>query len=126
MLSALALCFALMSAPAADPAAPAEASDEARELFQAGQAKYETHDYDGAIEAFTAAFAKAEQIDDDELRDEALARLGFNLARAHVSAYDIDKDPEHLSLARRLIADYRGHERALGRDPDTDTDLQRL
>jgi tetratricopeptide (TPR) repeat protein len=119
MLSALALCFALL-------AEPADAGEEARALFEEGQAKYETHDYDGAIEAFTSAYAKAEQIEDAELRDEALARLGFNLARAHVSAYDIDHDAEHLSLARRLVADFRGHERALGRDPDTDTDLQRL
>ena len=119
MLSALAVCLALMSEPA-------DAGAEARALFEDGQAKYETHDYDGAIEAFTAAYAKAEQIDDDELREEALARLGFNLARAHVSAYDIDHEDDHLTLARRLIADFRGHERALGRDPDRDTDLQRL
>jgi tetratricopeptide (TPR) repeat protein len=120
MLIALALCLALMSEPPADP------SDEARALFEQGQAKYETHDYDGAIDSFTAAFAKAEQIDDDDVRDEVLARLGFNLARAHVSAFDIDQDIEHLGAARRLVADFRGHERALGRDPDTDTDLQRL
>jgi hypothetical protein len=119
MLSALALFVTLASAPA-DP------DVEARELFQDGQAKYDTHDYDGAIEAFTAAFARAEQIEDAEVRDEALARLGFNLARAHVSAYDIDHDDEHLALARRLLADYRGYERGLGRDPDSDTDVQRL
>jgi hypothetical protein len=52
--------------------------------------------------------------------------LGFNLARAHVSAYEIDHDDEHLVLARRLLADFRGHERGLGRDPDTDTDVLRL
>lgn len=124
----MAICFALMSAPP-EPAAEAPAdpaADEARALFEDGQAKYETHDYSGAIEAFTAAYAKAEQIDDADLRDEALARLAFNLARAHASAYDIDEDAEHLSLARRLLADFRGHERALGRDPDADTDLQRL
>lgn len=119
MLSALALCFALLTAPG-DPDA------EARALFEDGQAKYDTHDYDGAIEAFTSAYARAEQIEDGTVRDEALARLGFNLARAHVSAYDIDHDDEHLVLARRLLADFRGHERELGRDPDTDTDVQRL
>lgn len=120
MLNALALCFALLSEPAADPAT------EARALFLDGQAKYETHDYDGAIAAFTAAFEQAEQIEDADVRDEALARLAFNLARAHVSAYDIDDDPRRLALASRLIADFRSHERALGRDPDTDTDLRRL
>lgn len=119
MLSTLAFCFALVTAPG-DP------DVEARALFEDGQAKYDTHDYDGAIEAFTAAYARAEQIEDAALREEALARLGFNLARAHVSAYDIDHDGEHLVLARRLLADFRGHERGLGRDPDTDTDVQRL
>jgi tetratricopeptide (TPR) repeat protein len=119
MQGALAMFVALLAAPAAPDV-------EARELFQDGQAKYDTHDYDGAIEAFTAAFASAEQIEDADVRDEALARLSFNLARAHVSAYDIDHDDEHLVLARRLLADYRGHERELGRDPDIDTDVQRL
>jgi hypothetical protein len=119
MLSALAFCCALLTAPG-DP------DTEARALFEEGQAKYDTHDYDGAIDAFTAAYARAEQIEDAAVRDEALARLGFNLARAHVSAYDIDHDDEHLVLARRLLADFRGYERALGRDPDTDTDVQRL
>jgi hypothetical protein len=119
MQSALLMLLALVLAPA-DP------DVEARELFEEGQAKYDTHDFDGAIEAFTAAYARAEKIEDGELRDEALARLGFNLARAHVSAYDVDHDDEHLVLARRLLADFRGHERELGRDPDSDTDLQRL
>lgn len=119
MMRALALCFALVTTPG-DP------DVEARALFEAGQAKYDTHDYSGAIEAFTAAYARAEQIEDATVRDEALARLGFNLARAHVSAYDIDHDDEHLVLARRLLADFRGYERGLGRDPDRDTDVQRL
>jgi hypothetical protein len=83
MLSALAICIALMSAPV-DPAA-----DEARVLFEDGQAKYQTHDYSGAIEAFTAAYAEAERIEDAGLRDEALARLAFNLARAHASTTSI-------------------------------------
>jgi hypothetical protein len=123
MLSALAVCLTLVTAPGDPEPGP---DTEARELFEQGQAKYDTHDYDGAIEAFTAAYARAEQIEDSTVRDEAVARLGFNLARAHVSAYDIDHDDEHLVLARRLLADFRGHERELGRDPDNDTDVQRL
>jgi hypothetical protein len=119
MLRALAFFVVLASAPT-DP------DVQARELFEDGQAKYDTHDYSGAIEAFTAAYRHAEQIEDATVRDEALARLGFNLARAHVSAYDVDQDDEHLMLARRLLADFRGHERELGRDPDSDTDVQRL
>ncbi len=117
MLGALAVFAALLSAPT---------QAKARELFEDGQAKYETHDYDGAIEAFTAAYQQAQQIEDAVVRDEALARLGFNLARAHVSAYDVDHDEQHLVLARRLLSDFRGHERELGRDPDSDTDVQRL
>lgn len=100
--------------------------DDAQALFQAGQTRYETHDYRGAIEAFTAAYARAGDIADETMREEALARMAFNLARVHVAAFDIDQDVEHLRTARRLLADYRGHERALGRDPDSDTDVTRL
>jgi hypothetical protein len=106
------------------PAPSPEQSAEA--LFHDGEARYETHDYAGAIEAFTDAYAHAQDIADPGLRDQVLSRLAFNLARAHVAAFDIDGDREHLVLARKLIADYRGHERALGRDPDEDTDVQRL
>jgi hypothetical protein len=123
MLGALAVCLVLGTAPGVPTPGP---DAEARELFEQGQARYATHDYDGAIEAFTAAHARAEQIEDATVRDEAVARLGFNLARAHASAYDIDHDADHLVLARRLLADFRGYERELGRDPDTDTDVQRL
>jgi tetratricopeptide (TPR) repeat protein len=120
MLATLALCCALALAPEPGSMAEAEA------LFNSGQAKYETHDYAGAITDFTAAYNLALEFDDESQRDEVLARLAYNLARAHVSAYDVDADPDHLKLARRLAADYRGHERQMGRDPDADTDLQVL
>lgn len=95
-------------------------------LFDSGQAKYETHDYLGAIDDFTAAYNLALEFDDEAVRDEALARLAYNLARAHVYAFDLDGDAGHLEQARRLLADYRGHERQQSRDPDADTDLVRL
>ncbi|MFO7564418.1 MAG: hypothetical protein R6X02_17360 [Enhygromyxa sp.] len=123
MLAPLVLCLTFAFAP--EPAAD-DLQAQARALFDSGQARYETHDYGGAIADFTAAYNLALDFDDPSLRDEALARLAFNLARAHVSAHDLDGDPSHLELARRLLADYRGHERQMGRDPDTDTDLERL
>lgn len=128
LLTALALGPATTAEPEAAREAPASVDESdlrARELFLAGQAKYETHDYAGAIADFTAAYAHAQNIAGDQ-RDEVLARLSFNLARAHVSAFDVDANPEHLDLARRLLADFRGHERARGRDPDADTDVRRL
>jgi hypothetical protein len=131
-LTSFAVCCVLASAPASDASDASDASEEsepvavAQQLFHVGQAKYETHDYLGAIEAFTAAYALTEEMVDPERRDLALARLRYNLARAHVYAYDIDAKPEHLGLARRLIADYRANERAVGSDPDTDTDVQQL
>lgn len=125
-LASLALCCALASAPASDASGEPDPVAQAQLLFQTGQAKYDTHDFLGAIEAFTAAYAVAESIPDPQRRDLALARLRYNLARAHVYAYDIDRQGEHLELARRLIADYRADERALGSDPDTDTDVQQL
>ncbi|PRQ01185.1 hypothetical protein [Enhygromyxa salina] len=120
----------LCSAPASAPA-PVEDPDSvmisaAQQLFLDGQTRYETHDYLGAIEAFTGAYAVAEEIGDPIRRDRALARLRYNLARAHVYAYDVDAAHEHLELARRLMADYRADERAIGKDPDTDTDVKQL
>lgn len=114
------LALRIAPPPSPSPEATAEA------LFRDGEARYETHDYTGAIEAFTAAYAEAQDIADVLLRDEVLSRLAFNLGRAHVDAFDVDGDVQHLVLARKLIADYRGHERALGRDPDDDTDVLRL
>ncbi|WP_106394078.1 hypothetical protein [Enhygromyxa salina] len=124
MLASWVLCCVLVAAPPAG--AEDLASAEAQVLFQDAQAKYETHDYAGAIELFTAAYARAHDIEDGEVRDQALGRLSFNLAQTHVLAYDIDLEPQHFVVARKLLADYRGYERALGRDPDVDTDVIRL
>lgn len=120
MLASLVLCCAIAFAPGSDPRVDAEG------LYESGQAKYETHDYEGAIADFTAAFNLALELDDETLRDEVLARLAYNLARSHVSAYDVNAQRSHLERARRLLADYRGHERQMGRDPDADTDLKVL
>lgn len=120
MLASLVLCWAIASAPSSDVWGDAE------ELYERGQAKYETHDYAGAIADFTAAYNLALELDDELLREDVLARLAYNLARAHVSAYVADEDGRHLEAARRLLADYRGHERQMGRDPDGDTDLKVL
>jgi hypothetical protein len=120
MVPALVLACLLAAAPEAQP------RSEAAQLFDKGQAKYATHDYTGAIEDFTAAYALAQELEEDSVRDQVLARLAFNLARAHVAAFDVDGDANHLVLARRLLADYRGHERAQGNDPDADTDVRRL
>lgn len=112
----------------AQDAEPADdtAVENAQERFHAAQARYDTHDYLGAIEAFTEAYDAALNIPDPGQRDLALSRLRYNLARAHVYAFDIDAEPEHLEIARNLLADYRANERALGRDPDVDTDVTGL
>ncbi|KIG18725.1 hypothetical protein DB30_07740 [Enhygromyxa salina] len=120
------MCSALASAPAVVEGPKSDPVADAQKLFHTGQTKYETHDYPGAIEAFTGAYTIAEEIEDANRRDLALARLRYNLARAHVYAYDVDAKSEHLELASRLIADYRANERAVGKDPDTDTDVKKL
>lgn len=112
--------FAAIAASAVLTAGPQE---EAAELYSRGAASYQTHDFDAAIESFTAAFSVAQSIDDEEKRERVLSRLRFNLARAHVAAFDIDGDVEHLRVARRLVNDYRGAAREAGRDPDADTDV---
>ena len=117
MLSLKLTLFALMSTATVE-------RGEVSELYERGVASYQTHDFDAAIAAFTEAYAMAGELEGSEDRDRIMARLQFNLGRAHVSAYDIDGEIEHLRIARRLVGDYRRAMRAKGEDPDADASVQ--
>ncbi len=96
------------AAPAAD-AEPPEAGPDADllmktgELFMAGQTKFDTSDFEGAIDMWTAAYNLL-----PPTADYAPMRgtLSISLANAQVEAYRIDKDVEHLRTADDLFTRY--------------------
>ncbi|MCA9685682.1 MAG: hypothetical protein KC457_26130, partial [Myxococcales bacterium] len=94
--------------PAAD-AAPAEApmpasdTSEAEGMFRRGQAKYETADYRGAVELWTEAYALVDPIPENA---GIKALLLYNLAQAHVKAYELYAEPIHLKQALMLLQSF--------------------
>jgi hypothetical protein len=73
------------------------------ELFRSGQDRFETSDFKGAIEQWTRAY---EALPDGPEHQAIRAMLLANLAQAHVEAYAIDEDPEHLRRADGLFVSY--------------------
>lgn len=134
------VAFAVMSAFDAGPPgdrAPRPVPDDAgstvdpaveasRAAFDRGTTMYETQRFDEAIDAFTEAFTQAAEIEDDDLRARSASTMLFNLARAHLGAFGVDRNVEHLRQAERLMIKYREGEREAGRDPDSDVDMRRL
>lgn len=95
------------AAPAQGEAAAPEKSEtsEAEALFRRGQAKYETADYTGAIELWTEAYALVESVPENA---GIKAVLLYNVAQAHVKAYELYEDPIHLKKALQLLQGFRG------------------
>jgi tetratricopeptide (TPR) repeat protein len=110
-LAALATCVSLGVAPMVPSVAwagPAESSGnaEAETMFRKGQAKYETADYNGAIELWTEAYAL---VDSTPENASIKALLLYNLAQAHVKAYELDEDDIHLKQAQQLLTSFRSN-----------------
>jgi hypothetical protein len=110
-LAALATCVSLVCVglmPAVALAAPPESSAnvEAEAMFRRGQAKYETADYNGAIELWTEAYALVESTPETA---STKALLLYNLAQAHVKAYELDEDGIHLKQAQQLLQSFRAN-----------------
>jgi hypothetical protein len=94
-----------LAAPAAGEAEPEPSTTElAESKFRAGQTKYETADYDGAIELWTEAYGLVESTPETAA---IKALLIFNLAQAHVKAFELHEDTLHLKKARALLDSYR-------------------
>lgn len=94
----LALIFAV--APESAAAEPPEQADpdfeEVKDLFYRGSASFSASNYDAAIELFTAALEKATVHGaDPQIRGALL----LNLASAHVHAFDLDHEGQHLRIA---------------------------
>ncbi|PRQ06560.1 hypothetical protein [Enhygromyxa salina] len=105
-LSAASLLLAVpLDARAASPAAAPEA-ETAQSIFQRGQVEYETADYVGAIELWTQAYALIESTHENA---SIKALLIFNLAQAHIKAYELDNNTIHLKQARALFDSYRAN-----------------
>jgi tetratricopeptide (TPR) repeat protein len=96
----------LVSTPAR--AAPAEDSStaDAEAIFRRGQTKYETADYNGAIELWTEAYGL---IDSTPENASIKALLIYNLAQAHVKAYELDAQEIHLKQAQQLLISFRNN-----------------
>ncbi len=109
-LLGVALSSSRAGASAASSAARDNAEARAKALFERGQAQFETADYEGAIESFTRAYEEAIRIEDTQFRAVVSATLQFNLAGAHIKAYEINDDPKHLGQARALLLQYRERE----------------
>jgi tetratricopeptide (TPR) repeat protein len=104
-------CLVLTSlAPSLAAGAPAEGAaapnENAEAIFRRGQAKYETADYNGAIELWTEAYAL---VDSTPENASIKALLIYNLAQAHVKAYELDEDPIHLKQAQQLLQSFRAN-----------------
>ena len=93
LLVLLFTCLAL-SASAQEAAETAEARG-ARAFFEIGAQAYDRGDYDGALEAFEEAYARA-----------ARPGLLFSMAQAHRRAFFAGNDPEHLNRAVELYRKY--------------------
>ncbi|PRP95545.1 hypothetical protein ENSA5_38280 [Enhygromyxa salina] len=97
------------AAQAEDPAAP-----EAEAMFRRGQAKYETADYNGAIELWTEAYAL---VDPSPENASIKALLMYNLAQAHIRAYELDQNAIHLKQAQQLLESFRSNLKVLYDNP---------
>jgi len=131
---ALGVCLALAvptglsprSSLAAEPApAPAAAEDpaiaEARALYDEGKAKFDTFDYNGAVDLWTKAYAKLPE-------SEAGVRnaMVYNIATAQEKAYEVDKQVQHLRQAVLLLEQYVKTYRALyKKTPETKAEVEK-
>jgi tetratricopeptide (TPR) repeat protein len=93
-----------------------DAKTQAQALFTEGVTLYKMSDYQAALEQFKKAFKLSMKIEDDEMRARVLHALQFNLARAHVKTYEIDRDMQHLRVAVDLLNKYSSSSDEFGAD----------
>jgi hypothetical protein len=101
VLATPAILLTPMTAQAAVVAPAADDADEAKRLYDEGLARFETHDYNGAVDKWTLAYGK--------LPEDATGQrnaMVYNIATAQEKAYDLDKDLQHLRQAALLLESY--------------------
>ena len=99
MAAAIAIPTGVVLAPASAHAFAPE--DEAKALYEEGLARFETHDYNGAVDKWTLAYSKLPP--DASGQRNAMV---YNIATAQEKAYDLDKDLQHLRQAALLLESY--------------------
>lgn len=112
---ALLLATALGGAPVTTMAAPAPEGEtaevaanpeplaEAQKLYERGRAKFETADYQAAVELWTEAYA---QVPDNSDGAQIRVLLIFNIATARERAFDVTQDPAELRQAKILLGNF--------------------
>lgn len=94
---------------------------EAKALFERGKAKYDTYDFEGAVELWTQAYSKLPE-------DAAGQRnaMVYNIATAREKAYEVDKDLQHLRQAQLLLESYVANYKAMyQRTPETEAEVKK-
>jgi hypothetical protein len=102
--------LAAAGAPANEAAAEDPAFTEAKALYKAGEVKFQTADYEEALDLWKNAFAILPE--GDEYRGIRHA-LVYNIAEAHSKAYEISRNSTHLRKAKVLLENYRAAHREL-------------
>ncbi len=95
--------------------------DEARALFREGVGLYDMSNYTEALDRFSKAYLISRDIEDEAMRAKVLHGLQFNLARAHVRSFEIDKDSKHLRIASDLLDKYIGNDAGLTVDKEAES-----
>jgi len=83
---------------------PATDLSEAERLYTEGQTLYESADYTGAIAKFTEALGEAKRVGSKDFHVRGL--LLYNIGRAHIKAYEINKDLSHLRQAKTIYRQF--------------------
>lgn len=116
MASSPKLAQAATVAPDEDPALA-----EARALYDDGKARFDTFDYEGAVEMWTKAYAR--------LPDDASGvrnAMVYNIATAQEKSYELDKDVQHLRQAVLLLDQYVKNYKAIyQRTPETKAEVDK-
>jgi hypothetical protein len=113
---------------AAPPAEAAQQEDpqleEARKLYAEGEARFDTADFDKAIELWTRAFTIVPD-SPDSARIKAL--LIYNIATARERSYEVTGDVSHLRQAKILMEGYAASIPALfGDGPEADDERAKI
>ncbi|MCA9707381.1 MAG: hypothetical protein KDK70_16120, partial [Myxococcales bacterium] len=107
-------------APAPEPAED-PAVDEARKLYDEGKARFDTFDYEGAVQLWTQAYAKLPE-DAAGIRNSMV----YNIATAQEKAFELDSDVQHLRQAQMLLESYIDNFKALyPRNPETKAEVDK-
>ena len=107
-------------------AAPVDPAPEAQALYREGTTMFDSADYNGAIEKFTAALNLVGSAEEDT---HTRLMLLFNIASAHEKQYDIDEDEAHLRQALTLYQRYREFAQTrgdLGEELDIESRIARI